>query len=292
MLTDIVNVSLTPRALKVFLFIKTFFYSLNFFIFHKKLIIQDFLNRTVELLSTPQRIISLVPSQTELIADLGFEKHIVGVTKFCVHPKQLKSSKTIVGGTKQVHFDKIEALQPDIIFCNKEENTKTMVERLQDIAPIHVSNIQTLENNIKLIKDYGEILNAISKARTLIEILKDKEHEFRQIIKYKPVKKVAYLIWRDPWMAVGGNTFINHMLNINNFENVFANKDRYPTIDINELPDLDFLFLSSEPYPFKSKHFSEIPINHSKIKLVNGEYFSWYGSRIQKAFNYFMDNLH
>ncbi|RRO25156.1 ABC transporter substrate-binding protein [Flavobacteriaceae bacterium 14752] len=256
------------------------------------MIIQDFLNRRVEVTSTPQRIISLVPSQTELMADLGFEKQIVGITKFCVHPKYLKSTKTIVGGTKQVHFDKIEALQPDIIFCNKEENTKPMVERLQNIATVHISDIQTLEDNIKLIKDYGEILNAQTRAENIIETLQQKQHQFQQNIKHKPIQKVAYLIWRDPWMAVGGNTFINHILELNRFKNVFADQDRYPTIDINNLPDLDLLFLSSEPYPFKTKHFPEIPTDQSKIKLVNGEYFSWYGSRMLKAFDYFKENLH
>ncbi len=256
------------------------------------MIIHDFLNRPVELTSAPQRIISLVPSQTELLVDLGFEKQIVGVTKFCVHPKHLKSTKTIVGGTKQVHFDKIEALQPDIIFCNKEENTKAMVNRLSKIAPVHVSDIKSLEDNYRLIKDYGEILNVQSKAKSLIEELSHKEHQFQQTIKRQPIQKVAYLIWRDPWMTVGGDTFINHILELNRFENVFADQDRYPTIDINNLPDLDLLFLSSEPYPFKTQNFSEIPIDNSNIKLVNGEYFSWYGSRMLKAFDYFYDKLH
>ncbi|MGX1023648.1 ABC transporter substrate-binding protein [Psychroflexus sp. MBR-150] len=256
------------------------------------MIIHDFLNRSVEVTSTPQRIISLVPSQTELLVDLGFEKQIVGVTKFCVHPKHLKSTKTIVGGTKQVHFDKIQALKPDIIFCNKEENTKAMVNRLSKITPVHVSDIKNLEDNNRLIKDYGEILNAQSRAENLIERLQQKKYQFQQTIRHQPIQKVAYLIWRNPWMTIGGDTFINHILELNRFENVFATKDRYPEINIENLPDLDLLLLSSEPFPFKPKHFSEIPIDNSKIKLVNGEYFSWYGSRMLKAFDYFYKELH
>ena len=254
--------------------------------------LKDFLNRPIYLNTTPKRIISLVPSQTELLLDLGLEKEIIGITKFCVHPKHLKSTKTIVGGTKQVHLDKIEKLQPDIIFCNKEENTKPMVENLQDIAPVHVSDIKTLDDNIRLIKDYGKIFEDESKAKTLTEKLQTRQHQFQQSIIDKPIKKVAYLIWRDPWMAVGEDTFIDHILGLNPFENVFANHDRYPVIDIQNLPDLDLLLLSSEPYPFQSKHFSEIPIDNSKIKLVNGEYFSWYGSRMLKAFDYFLNHFH
>ncbi|MBS3739457.1 MAG: ABC transporter substrate-binding protein [Psychroflexus sp.] len=256
------------------------------------MITHDFLNRSVEIHSTPKRIVSLVPSQTELLADLGFEKQIVGITKFCVHPKPLKSTKTIVGGTKQVHFDKIEALQPDIIFCNKEENTKPMVDELQNIAPVHVSDVKTLDDNIRLIREYGKILQAQPQANQMIADLQSKSISFQSFIKDKPFKKAAYFIWRDPWMAVGGDTFINHILKRNHFENVYANKDRYPTIDIYDLPDLDILLLSSEPYPFKTKHFSEIPVDNSKIKLVNGEYFSWYGSRMLKAFDYFTRECH
>ena len=253
--------------------------------------IKDFLNRPIYLNTTPKRIISLVPSQTELLVDLGLEENLVGITKFCVHPKHLKSSKTIVGGTKQVHLDKIKKLQPDIILCNKEENTKSMVKALQEIAPVHVSDIKTLDDNIRLINDYGEIFEVQLKAKTLAEKLQTRQHQFQQSITDKPIKKVAYLIWRDPWMAVGGDTFIDHILSLNRFENVFANQNRYPVIDIQDLPDLDLLLLSSEPYPFKSKHLDEIPIDNSKIHFVNGEYFSWYGSRMLKAFDYF-ENVH
>ena len=251
------------------------------------MIIKDFLNRPIHLNTIPKRIISLVPSQTELLVDLGLENEILGITKFCVYPKHLKSSKTIVGGTKQVHLEKIKKLQPDIFFCNKEENTKPMVKALQVIAPVHVSDIKTLEDNIRLINDYGKILKVESKAKVLAEKLQTQQYQFQQSITGMPIKKVAYLIWREPWMAVGSDTFIDHILRLNRFENVFTHQSRYPEINISDLPEIDLLLLSSEPYPFQTKHFSEIPIDNSKIKLVNGEYFSWYGSRMLKAFDYF-----
>ena len=105
------------------------------------------------------RIVSLVPSQTELLYDLGLEDNIVGITKFCVHPVHFKATKTIVGGTKNVKFDKIKALQPDIIICNKEENTKEIVEELSAICPVWVTDIYTIEDNLQMISDFGQLFN-------------------------------------------------------------------------------------------------------------------------------------
>ena len=113
--------------------------------------------------TTPKRIVSLVPSQTELLYDLGLEEEIVGITKFCVHPNHLKATKQIVGGTKQVKLDKIKALQPDIIIANKEENTKEIVEELSKICPVWVTNIVTIEDSLQMISDFGKIFNNSSR---------------------------------------------------------------------------------------------------------------------------------
>ena len=251
------------------------------------LMFNDFIGRTLSFSQPPMRIISLVPSQTELLVDLGLEDNLVGVTKFCVHPKSLRKDKEVVGGTKQVKLQKIKSLQPDIILCNKEENTLEMVNALEQIAPVHVSDIRTLEDNNRLILDYGKLFHVEETARILVQKITSEKDQFQTLISNQPKRKVAYLIWRDPWMTVGRDTFIHHMLELNNFENVFQDLDRYPGIDINTLPDVDVLLLSSEPYPFKTKHLKEIPLPIDKIKFVNGEYFSWYGSRIALAFDYF-----
>ena len=124
----------------------------------------DQLNRTITLTKPPLRVVSLVPSQTELLIDLGLHKNIVGVTKFCVHPKSLRKEKTIVGGTKQVDFEKIKLLKPDIIICNKEENTEEMVLKLENIAPVWVSNIATISESIEMILELGEIFEIKGKA--------------------------------------------------------------------------------------------------------------------------------
>jgi ABC-type Fe3+-hydroxamate transport system substrate-binding protein len=253
---------------------------------------KDQMNRVFELNKTPKRIISLVPSQTELLVDLGLEDSIVGVTKFCVHPTHLRKDKTIVGGTKNIKIDKIKELNPDIILCNKEENTKEIVEACEQIAPTHVSDIFTLDDSIELIRQYGEILSCKTQARSIIEKLDNEIFEFKQFIKDTSEKKVAYFIWKNPWMVAGNNTFINHLLELNSFKNIYNNKERYPVIELQNIikngnPDL--ILLSSEPYPFKEEHINEIKkhSSQSKVILVDGEMFSWYGSRLLKAFNYF-----
>jgi len=249
---------------------------------------KDQLDREVEVKTIPKRIVSLVPSQTELLCYLGLEDSLVGITKFCVHPENLRKEKKIVGGTKSVHFDRICALKPDIILCNKEENTPEMVLELEKIAPVHVSNIINLEEVYGLIHQYGEIFNKLSNSNELIDSIKSKRNDLQYD---RPLKKVAYLIWKDPWMAAGGDTFINTLLEINGWDNVFKNfTSRYPKIAIEEINKLqtDLILLSSEPYPFQHKHITELNNStNAEILLVNGEYFSWYGSRLLQAFDYF-----
>lgn len=242
----------------------------------------------------PKRIISLVPSQTELLCDMGLESELVGVTKYCVHPFYIKQTKDIVGGTKNVKFDIIKKLKPDIILCNKEENTKKIVDQCKKIAQVHISDIFTIDDTLQLIKQYGELFNKRIEASKIIQKINFKRNDFSEFIKHYPPKKVAYFIWRNPWMAVGNNTFINHLLKLNNFNNIYKNKNRYPEVSIKKIrlegnPEL--VFLPSEPYPFKEEHAFELGrfTHHAKTVFVNGEMFSWYGSRLLKAFDYFKE---
>jgi len=252
--------------------------------------IKDQLQRELNIKDVPKRVISLVPSQTELLVSLGLEKNIVGITKFCVHPKYLRKSKTVVGGTKKVHFDKIRALNPDIILCNKEENTLEMVLELEKIAPVHVSEIINFEDVLILIEMYGELFDRTEEANQLNLKLRKEKREFEKEIPVIP-GKVVYFIWREPWMVAGGDTFINSLLKLNGWENVYGNNEsRYPEIKLEDLKKLkpDLILLSSEPYPFKEKHVEEMrQICNVRIELVDGEYFSWYGSRLIPAFDYF-----
>ena len=255
-------------------------------------IFRDQLNRKIELQAPPRRIVSLVPSQTELLVDLGLREQILGVTKFCVHPKDLRKEKTIVGGTKKVHFDRIAALEPDLILCNKEENTKEMVEELEKIASVHVSDVKTIDDSLELIEQYKEIFEVFEKASEIAEKITFLRQEFQKDMQEVPVRKVAYFIWKDPWMVAGKETFIDHLLELNKFENVFSEENsRYPEIDLGDLGQkkVDLLLLATEPYPFREEHAQALrnEVRRARVRVVDGEYFSWYGSRLTAAFTYF-----
>jgi iron complex transport system substrate-binding protein len=250
---------------------------------------KDQLQRTVSFSKKPTRIVSLVPSQTELLVDLGLENELVGITKFCLHPSRLRKEKTIVGGTKNINIDKIRQLNPDIIICNKEENTKEIINTLKVIAPIWISDIYSIDDSIQMILQLGEIFNAEIKANKISLKIKKEQDLFLNYIQNKEKKTCAYLIWKNPYMIAGRNTFINELLQLNNFENLLKDKDsRYPEVDLKDLKNIDLILLATEPYPFKEKDRKEIEKKlNVKVILVDGEYFSWYGSRLIKSFKYF-----
>ena len=254
--------------------------------------IKDQLGREISLKTSPKRIISLVPSQTELLCDLALEDELVGITKFCVHPYHLKSTKTIVGGTKKVDFEKIKALNPDFILCNKEENTYDFLPELEKIAPTYFSDVNSIQDSIHLISDLGFLLNRRTESANLIAKINFKLNDFNIFIKDKPVRKVAYFIWANPWMVAGNDTYINELLKLNKFENIYSNMSRYPKIEINKIRhdgDPEVIILSSEPYSFKDEHAMEIGnyTNRSITVFGDGELFSWFGSRLLLSFDYF-----
>lgn len=255
--------------------------------------LQDQLGTSHTFETTPKRIVSLVPSQTELLYDLGLEESIIGITKFCVHPFHFKSTKKIIGGTKKVHVEKIRLLQPDIIIANKEENTLEIVSELSKICPVWVTDIITLDDNLKMIEDFGILFNKRTEAQKWTDKINFAYQDFLDFVKNKEAQKVAYFIWANPYMVAGNNTFINEMLKLNNFQNIYENREeRYPEIIIQKMriqgnPDL--ILLSSEPFPFTDEHAFELGrfTHHAKTVFVDGEMFSWYGSRLVKAFAYF-----
>ncbi|TBN06754.1 cobalamin-binding protein [Hyunsoonleella flava] len=251
--------------------------------------IKDQLQRVIRFEDTPKRIVSLVPSQTELLCDLGLEGYIVGVTKFCVHPQHIKTKTTIVGGTKQINTAKIKPLQPDIILCNKEENNKAIVDECEQICNVHISDIFDLEDSYELIRHYGILFQKENKAEEIISEIRKEAKDFKLYIENKPNLKSVYFIWRNPWTVAANSTFINYMMQLNKFENIYKNKKRYPEIELKEENNAELVMLSSEPFPFKASHKKEIKKFYPKaeILLVDGEMFSWYGSRLIKAFRYF-----
>ncbi|HET9430007.1 MAG TPA: helical backbone metal receptor [Chitinophagaceae bacterium] len=258
--------------------------------------------RNVSLQNIPRRIISLVPSQTELLFGLGLEEEVVGITKFCVHPSAWFSKKTKVGGTKQLKLEIITDLKPDLIIANKEENVKEQVEWLAEKFPVWVSDVNSLEDAYDMIGSIGGMTNRVVEAGQLVSRIRQNfaslpfhaskpglDPDDRYSLHPRP--RTAYLIWRNPYMTVGGDTFIHHMLETAGFDNVFKDRKRYPEITLNELEELgcELILLSSEPFPFGPKHVTEIKDagTQAKLLLVDGEMFSWYGSRLLYAPHYF-----
>lgn len=251
--------------------------------------VMDQMGRTVIVPSPAQRIISLVPSQTELLHDLGLGDRVVGITKFCIHPEDWFRSKARVGGTKQVDLDKVRALKPDLIIGNKEENSQADIEVLEQEFPVWMSDVHDLIHAVRMIVQIGDLTGASEEADDLANRIAGGFMMLRPLS--SPIS-AAYFIWRGPLMVAGGDTFISEMMQRAGFSNVFAHrKERYAEITPAELAaaDPDVILLSSEPYPFSEKHLLEFNMicPGTPVKLVDGEIFSWYGSRLLRSPAYF-----
>lgn len=250
---------------------------------------QEFIDQTGSVVTVnfpPTRIISLVPSQTELLADLGLDASVVGITKFCIHPSEWRAIRSVVGGTKKFNYDIIRSLNPDLIIGNKEENYKEGIEILKSRFPVWMSDIVSLESALQMIQSIGAITGRVEKAHDIYSSI---EKAFQTLGKFRSAS-VLYLIWKNPWMAAGQRTFINTMLGRIGLVNAVEH-DRYPELDALAIKALDpeYIFLSSEPYPFRNEHIAELleVCPHATVTLVDGEMFSWYGSRLLHAPDYF-----
>lgn len=251
-----------------------------------------FLKEVPQTSHFPQRIVSLVPSQTELLYSLGLEEKVAGITKFCIHPQHWRKTKTIVGGTKQIHTGRIDQLLPDLIIANKEENVKEQVEQLAKKYPVWVTDVNNLSDALLMIRQTGELTGTESRAN---ELAGSVEIAFSNSTDISSTVRTCYLIWQKPYMTVGGDTFINDMMIRAGLINVFANRNRYPEITLDEIRQsgCELLLLSSEPFPFGTKHIEHFreQLPGIKVLLADGEMFSWYGSRLLQTPDY-MKQLH
>lgn len=254
----------------------------------------DQMNRSVCIPNNPHRIVSLVPSITELLFDLDLGDRVAGVTRFCIFPPEARKISANIGGTKKLHIERIREIQPDLIIGNKEENTKAEIETLADEFPVWMSDVNTVAQGIEMIRGVGEICEVSEKANALASTVLRGFDELKGI-SFTRRPRVAYLIWNEPVMVVGRDNFINDVIRLSGFENIFVNhitdgNNRYPEVSEETLthskPDL--LLLSSEPYPFQQKHVAHFQntVPKSRVLLVDGTMFSWYGSRMLKMPEY------
>lgn len=253
--------------------------------------ITDQLNNSFSLDDTPKRIISLVPSQTELLFDLGLDDEVIGITEYCVHPKHWQENKIKIGGTKKLNLEKIKHLKPDLIIGNKEENEKEQILELMKHFPVWMSDIKTLKEAINMIALIGQITEKEKKALQIQNNIREQFSHFKLSSSgIDHPSSVLYLIWRKPFICAGPDTFIDHMLQICGLHNI-AVGTRYPEMSAEQIRQANpsLIFLSSEPFPFKHKHTAELQAlcPQANVILVDGEMFSWYGSRLLYAPAYF-----
>ncbi len=243
---------------------------------------------TIRLDRPPRRIVSLVPSQTELLSYLGLDETVVGITRFCERPPHWQSEKAIVGGTKEVDLERVRELEPDLVLANHEENTPEDVAALDEIAPVFVTEVKTVTEALDMIRSVGTLTATTDQTSTLAGRIISR---FSTLPDFPPLRAV-YLIWRDPYMTVGGDTFIHDVMSWGGFENVYGDEMRYPELTLDAIADrdLDVVLCATEPFPFHQKdRFTEDlrdALPDTPVELVDGQPFSWYGPRLLDAPTY------
>jgi len=245
---------------------------------------RDQLGDLIRLPGYPERIVSLVPSMTETLFDLGLDDEIVGVTRYCTLPAGKVAGRVKVGGTKRFDLPVIEGLRPDLIVGNREENDRDGIVALRKRYPVWIGDVASIDDALLMIRGLGEVVGRPAGAAELID-------EIRARLETYPTLKVAYLIWKNPYMAAGGGTFIDAMLRKCGFLNIFGERAGYPRVGLDDLADAEVALLASEPYPFTPQEVAAIaracpaPV----VRLVDGAVFSWYGSRMRFAGQYFSE---
>jgi iron complex transport system substrate-binding protein len=240
------------------------------------------------------RIVSLCPSLTELVFDLGRGADLVGVTKFCVHPADGVASIEKVGGTKNPKVARIVELAPDLVLLNREEN------RLEDAEALragglrcHVSFPRTVEETAEMVRSIGAALGRAAAAEAIAAEIETRAARVRSGARERSAVRFACLIWRRPWMAAAGDTFIDALLALAGGRNVFVDRpERYPVVSTEDLAaaDPDAVLLPSEPFPFREDHAAELAgatgLPRERFALVDGELLSWHGSRTPRGIDY------
>lgn len=252
----------------------------------------DHLGRKITYKYPPKRIVSLCPAITETLFHLQLQEEVVGRTRFCIHPHDEVKTVINVGGTKDIKLERIQQLQPDLIIAEKEENTKEMVAALEVDYPVYVFEIQTIQDASRMIHDLGELTD---RRLLATELNAQIDKAFARLPKMNG-QRVAYVIWQHPFMVVGQDTYIQTLLESMGFVNPFTSfAGRYPEVTAADLQaaKLDYLFLATEPFPFREQHQAEFDrlLPDTSSFIVDGEMF-WYGPKMLEAAAYFRRTFH
>lgn len=247
--------------------------------------------RDLSTLSNPRRLVSLVPSTTETVHALSAGDRLVGVTRFCVHPPEARKRARVIGGTKSPDLGRILALEPDLVLANQEENRKEDVERLEERVPVLVAYPRDVSQAIADIRALGALLGVPERTFALVSDIERARRAMRESA--RPFRYL-YFVWRRPYMVAARGTFIASLLAEAGGINVApADRGRYPEVQAGDVEssNADVLLLSSEPFPFREEHASELRSAlagdlRERILLVDGELLSWHGARLRDGVPY------
>lgn len=245
------------------------------------------------------RIVSLCPSLTELVFDLGLGNSLVGRTKFCVHPSGLVDAVEKVGGTKNPKIARIVELAPDIVLLNEEENRLEDAKALEAAGIIcHTSMPRSIDETAATVRSIGAALGTTPAAEQIAREIEIRGAEVAEQTRGRDTVRYAYMIWREPWMTVNADTFVAALLRNAGGVNVFGDmNERYPTVTLEQLRERapDAVLLSTEPFPFAERHIDEVAaqtgLTRERIMIVDGELLSWHGSRTPRGIVYARDTL-
>lgn len=251
--------------------------------------VMDALGRRFDLPNVPQRIVSLVPSLTEWLFALWLNERIVGVTDFCTRPSNLVIHKVKVRGTKNPNRATIFTLKPDLVIANKEENRQRDVDALTTAGvPVYVTDIRSLPHAIDQLGALADLLGVAEAAQPYLD---DIRQAYTTLTVPQTRQRVLALIWREPWMAIGGDTYSHDLLERCGAHNAGADlPGRYPRFDLDDLSalELDRILLLSEPYAFSADDLPPLQAHfNGPIDFVDGELLTWYGPRISLALRKF-----
>jgi len=252
-----------------------------------KIKIYDQSERSFIINQPVKKVVSLVPSVTETLIFLGLKEQMAGRTKFCLHPQVHVEHIPVVGGTKSIDIEKVIYLNPDLIIGSKEENEKEQIITLAEQFPVYVNDVIDLPSCYNFIEAMGNIFSLENAAQDLIFSIRNSFEN--KMFFFNP--RIIYLIWHKPFMTIGKNTFIDSILKQSGLYNIFGHLERYPQITEQQIQEAeaDYILLSTEPYPFNENHCREFEkiFKGSKVMLVDGEMFAWYGSHLLKSASYF-----
>ena len=230
--------------------------------------ITDVLGRTHEFYQSPRRVVSLVPSLTETLFDLGAGENVIGITDFCIFPPDLDRPR--VGGTKNPRIDEIRALEPDLVYMNLEENLAKHAKEIETFAPVFVTEPKSVDDVEQLFIVLGAI-HDLDPSALRVALQRERDAMPQRSFTF------ACAIWKKPWMWCGGDTYVSNLIECAGGTNVLGGQKRYPSIDIHDI-GADVIFLPDEPYVF-TREDAQLIANAQVIGPVPGHLFTWHGSR-------------